>query len=219
MGQSKNVQGLDYRGHAGIECRREDPVLGNVLVGYAARFFDPQLPEETQTRLGPHLVERIHRGAFRGVAKRDVVALAHHDQARPLGRVSAGTLKLALDDQGLRFEVQLPETTDGRDVREQVRTGLVNGSSFGFMVRDENFASLTTRAGRLHIRNLTDIDLFEVSPVTMPANPEGTTAELRCISVNLHTYKMWQSMDRLRELRLHELELQKNAGSRMSLGT
>ena len=154
-----------------------DQGLQGTLTGYAARFFDPAQPELTQTRLGPGAVERLMPGAFEPIT-RDVVALAQHDQARPLGRASAGTLRLEVDALGLRFDVSLPDNTDGRDIGESVRRGDINGASFGFLVRPRG-ETRRRGPGGLMIRELRSVDLVEVSPVTLPANAEGTSVVMR----------------------------------------
>jgi hypothetical protein len=46
----------------------------------------------------------------------DVRALVDHDTGRVIGRTSAKTLRLSEDDTGLRAEIDLPDTTDGRDL-------------------------------------------------------------------------------------------------------
>jgi len=120
--------------------------------------------------------ERIVPGAFaRSLqdAARDVFALWQHDTSMPLARRSKGTLRISEDAKGLAVEIDLPDTSYGRDVAANVRSGLVDKMSFGFSVppggdtmtkeRDEN---------GLPIRELRDVDLFEVSPVTLPAYPD-----------------------------------------------
>ena len=90
-----------------------------------------------------------------------MVALYAHDTDKPLGRLSRGTLTIEVDDHGLAYDIDLPDTTVGRDVRESVRRGDIQGSSFGFRVRENKIKG--------DVELLTDIDLIEVSPVTFPA--------------------------------------------------
>ncbi len=97
------------------------------LRGYAAVFDQPT----TRQRDYPG-AESIARGAFDGVLGDDVLALVDHDPSKVLGRSTAGTLRLRSDDYGLAVEIDLPDTTLGRDVRELVRRGDLNGMSFGF---------------------------------------------------------------------------------------
>ncbi|MBZ6070761.1 HK97 family phage prohead protease, partial [Weissella cibaria] len=52
-----------------------------------------------------------------------VLALYDHDYANILGRVDAGTLKLEVNEIGLKFQIQVPDTTTGRDVYANVKAG------------------------------------------------------------------------------------------------
>ena len=53
-----------------------------------------------------------------------------------LGRTASGTLKLSVDDTGLIYETELPNTTLGNDVYEMVNRGDFYESSFMFTVND-----------------------------------------------------------------------------------
>ncbi len=100
-------------------------VEGNTLVGYAAVYDSP-----TTRQADFAGTETIGRGAFDGLLTQDVVALQDHDMSKLLGRTSSGTLRLFSDDRGLRFEVDLPDTQIGRDVRTLVQRGDLAGCSF-----------------------------------------------------------------------------------------
>lgn len=139
------------------------------LKGYCARFneesavqFDPKICR------GP-FVEVIAPGAFsRSLRERpDVRSLAHHDRAKVLGRTKAGTLRLAEDGEGLAFENDIPDTSVGRDAREDVRSGNIDGCSFhGFIKR----STLEYRQGRPALHTIYEVSLDEVTPVcTFPA--------------------------------------------------
>jgi len=96
----------------------------------------------------------------------DVLALYNHDYSNVLGRQSSETLKLYKDERGVRFELDLPETTLGRDVYELVKRGDLKGNSFGFTVEKDNWEK---RDGNV-IRTIEKIkDLYEISIVSLPA--------------------------------------------------
>lgn len=131
------------------------------LYGHASVF-------DSYAELPGHL-ERMDPGAFTEVLRSpdtDVRALFNHDPNQILGRQSAGNLRLSVDSQGLEFEVDLPNTTLGNDVRELVRTGLITGASFGFIPGKDKWSKIEGRSVRTHtsVRRLLD-----VSPVTFPA--------------------------------------------------
>ena len=147
------------------------------IIGYAAVYEQPARVRETIDGRDVRYVETIATGAFgRGLAAREVdpVALAHHDAMRPLGRRSAGTLRLADDAHGQAVEVDPPDTTYARDLVASIARGDVRGMSVGFdplpdgLDWSEDFARCRVRAA---------VPL-EVSCVTWPAYG-GTSVGLR----------------------------------------
>lgn len=120
--------------------------------------------------------ERIMPTAFRSSLSsgQDIRALVDHDSAKLLGRTSNSTLRVADTDKGLAVEIDIPDTSYGRDVRELVRRRDIRGLSFGFKVRDGGQKFF--REGGLTIRELTDIDLREVSVVALPAYADSAVA-------------------------------------------
>lgn len=149
---------------------RAAEVSGNTLAGHAAVFG-----QVAPIRGG---YEAIAPTAFDEVLARDddVVALRDHDPALLLGRRSAGTLRLETDDDGLAFEVDLPDTSYARDVKELVARGDLQGASFGFLPgKDE----LGHAPDGKQLRTHTSISrLLDVSVVGMPAY-DGTSVTLR----------------------------------------
>ena len=96
----------------------------------------------------------------------DVLALYNHDYANILGRQSSETLRLYKDEKGLRFELDLPDTSLGRDIYELVKRGDLKGNSFGFTVKRDSWKK---KEGKVY-RTIEEIkDLYEVSIVSMPA--------------------------------------------------
>ena len=153
-----------------VERRSEDGSDREWIVGYAAKFGVNSLD------LGD-FVERIDPGAFGIVAERrgrrsplETRALWNHDANYPLARYP-GTLKLDVDEVGLRYEFPVPDTTYGRDLAANIRAGIVRGSSFSFTVPSGG-DSWTTENGR-SLRVIQRIDsLLDVSPTTFPAYPD-----------------------------------------------
>ncbi|GKS58193.1 hypothetical protein YTPLAS18_17200 [Nitrospira sp.] len=133
---------------------------GPVLHGYAAVF------NTLSTNLGGFF-ERVQRGAFAESLKRDVRALFNHNSASLLGRTRSGSLKVFEDQHGLAFELRLPDTQLGHDIRELVSRGDVSQMSFGFSVPDGG-DTWTYEAGRT-IRVLRKVELWEISLVVDPA--------------------------------------------------
>lgn len=157
-----------------IERRAEGQVVksdGKTIVGYAA-VFGP-LSED----LGGFR-ERVAPAAFnRSLADKaaDFRAFVDHDYSKVLGRRSVGTLRLETDKRGLRVEIDTPDTSYAQDLRMLLERGDVSQMSFGFLVRPGG-EEWKTDADGARLRTLTDIELIEVSVVTIPAYPDTTAA-------------------------------------------
>lgn len=140
----------------GVEARADDEK--RTLVGYAAIF-------NSDTTIGDYFVERIAPGAFADTIKGDIRALVDHDPGRVVGRTKSGTLRLVEDSKGLRAEIDVPDTSDGRDLWTLVERGDISGMSFGFRVTKQEW----DESGDMPIRTIRGIELFEVSAVAFPA--------------------------------------------------
>lgn len=145
------------------------------IVGYGAVFYDASDPG-TEFEIVEGVFERIMPGAFdRSLRENDVRSLFNHDTNFVLGRTSAGTLKLTTDARGLRYRIDVPEAQTIRDlVLSPVERGDVSGSSFMFLPRDSRW--LDRPDGSL-VREIHDVDLVEVGPVTFPAY-QSTTSDV-----------------------------------------
>lgn len=145
---------------------RAVPGVGKVARGYAAIF-------NSRADIGGYFTEVIAPGAFaRSIRTADVLALVAHDTGRVIGRTSAGTLRLSEDERGLAAEIDLPDTTDGRDLAVQLERGDVKGMSFGFHVTHDEW----DETGAVPVRTIHALNLFEVSAVANPAYVDTTLA-------------------------------------------
>jgi HK97 family phage prohead protease len=171
---------LEIRG-ARVEVRgADDSAAGLRLEGYAALFDVPSQPlraddDDRAGAYGMSFVEIIRRGAFaRALAEsQDVRCLWNHDDESVLGRTASGTLLLREDEVGLRFKCLLPDTTLGRDAAELIRRGDVNQCSFAFYCLADRWSGGGASG---YVRELLDVDLFDVGPVTYPAYLQTTVA-------------------------------------------
>lgn len=137
-----------------------------VARGYAALF-------NNRTMIGDWFEEEIAPGAFtRTLKDADVRALVDHDTGRVIGRSGAGTLRLNEDEKGLFVEIDLPDTSDGRDLAVQLERGDISGMSFGFRV----LAEIWDETEETPIRTILEAELFEVSAVAFPAYPDTEIA-------------------------------------------
>ena len=169
---------LSIRG-ATLSVRAADTPVGvSTLSGYAALF---DVPSQSITGdEGPPFTEVIRKGAFaRALAQgQDVRALWNHDASLVLGRSSNGTLALLEDDRGLSFVITPPDTSWARDLITLVERGDVSQCSFSFSVKGEKWSVVNGA----YLRELSDVDLYDVGPVTYPAYL-STTVGVRSVRV------------------------------------
>jgi len=144
-------------------------VAGRRLEGYAAVFG-------SEARIA-NFTETIAPGAFVDTLSgaRDIVALVDHDATRLLARTKSGTLRLGEDHTGLTFALDVPETQAGRDVLALAERGDLGGMSFGFTVPKGG------ERWQGHLRQLTRVDLREISVVSAWPAYQDTTVAARAL--------------------------------------
>lgn len=141
------------------------------VVGYGAVF------NSSSEVMWGSFVEEVHSSAFDEADMSDVRALFNHNDNKILAR-SPGTLSLTIDEVGLRYEFEMPDTSYGNDLLESMRRGDITQSSFGFTVEQDEWID-RSKDELLPLRRIKKIGrVFDVSPVTYPAYPE-TTSEVR----------------------------------------
>lgn len=147
----------------------------SVIGGYAAVFNSP-------TEIGGYFTEEIAPGAFaRAIAENsDIRALFNHDWNNVLGRTKSGTLQLSEDERGLKFEVTLPNTSLGRDLKESMQRGDINQCSFGFIPTEEQWDYNVEPAKR----TILEVELFEISVVSIPAYEDTEASVIRSKELN-----------------------------------
>lgn len=96
--------------------------------------------------------------------------LWQHRASEPIGIYT----KMQEDNIGLYVEGQLAvKTTAGKDAYELLKMGAVGGLSIGFVVRDDSWDRVTG------VRTLRQVDLWEVSLVTFPANQQAQVTDIK----------------------------------------
>ncbi|MEK4201156.1 HK97 family phage prohead protease [Cytobacillus sp. FSL K6-0265] len=136
--------------------------------GYAAVF-------NSKTSIGEYFDEMISPGAFSRTLSEngDIRALINHNWDKLIGRTKSGTLILSEDERGLKFEIDLPNTSYARDLAESMERGDINQCSFGFYATEESWDYSIEPA----LRTVNEAELFEISIVSIPAY-ENTEAAL-----------------------------------------
>lgn len=166
------MENLEYR-NFNLELRGEEE--SRHVEGYGSVF------NERSVDLGG-FVEIIAPGAFDGVIERsDVKALLDHNPKRGIlarSRNGQGSLKLEVDERGLKYSFDAPHTDLGDEVVEGLRRGDYSQSSFAFTVADEQW---TKESDGTYLRTINKIGgLYDVSIVANPAY-EATSVALRSL--------------------------------------
>lgn len=186
-------QAIERRYTDGVIERRtkEDGSPSRKVRGYAAKF------EKKSQNLGGEryqFFEIIQRGAFDDVLKNDVRALFNHDANLILARSKGGegTLSIGVDDVGLWYEFDAPETRAGDDLLQSLSRGDVDQSSFAFSIsregqvweeRTEGDVTIATRTIKKVKR------LYDVSPVTYPAYEDTNSGIARSLEESLKEFR------------------------------
>lgn len=115
----------------------------------------------------PGWTERIDPHAFDGQLDGDIRCLIDHDTRLVLGRTSAHTLTLRVDEHGLFGSVLInPDDGDAMNLYARVQRGDVSQCSFGFDILDEE---PVRQADGTVVDTIRAVKLYEVSCVTFPA--------------------------------------------------
>lgn len=176
------MKGLKETRIADLELRADGAKSGK-LVGRAAVF-------NRETNIGGLFREVIRPGAFKKtLQERNVKMLWNHDPSYPMGSTKGGTLKLRESDEGLEVENDPPTEPPYGGFRQNIERGDVSQMSFGFEVIKEQ-RNEPTEDEPLPLREVLEVRLFEVSPVTFPAY-EDTEIEARARQV----VESWASDD------------------------
>lgn len=146
-----------------VACDLKAVEADGTFTGYASRFGVVDLGRDL-----------VLPGAFReSIARRgtkSIKLLFQHDPAEPIGV----WLELREDMSGLFVRGRiLPEIARGREVLALMRAGALDGLSIGFRAVE---GRSDPRTG---IRRLSKIDLWEISVVTFPMQPEARIAAVK----------------------------------------
>lgn len=106
----------------------------------------------------------------------DLLALYEHDYSNLLARTSNDSLKVIETERGLEVEIELPETSLGKDIAVLTNRGTLSKMSFGFSTGYES-TEWTEMDDGTDLRTINHIDnLYEVSIVSNPAYADTDVA-------------------------------------------
>jgi hypothetical protein len=163
-----------------IECRALDEGDKRYIEGYAILYNHRS---KLIFERGSLFYEEIKRGAIDEVLKSvdlDVIASPNHNYSQILGRTKSKTLELIEDEKGLRYKVEIPNTTFGNDIYESIKRGDTFESSFTFFV-DSKSQNWSKDGEGNDLRTIEKINILkEVGPVTWGAYSD-TIVAARCL--------------------------------------
>lgn len=117
--------------------------------------------------------EIIHKGAVTEdtIRESDVLARFCHSEEKVLARCKngVGSLRLTVDEKGLKYEFDAPKTALGDELLELIRRGDISNSSFAFTIAKDGDKWTRDKDGTL-IRDVYRIErLYDIAPVFHPA--------------------------------------------------
>lgn len=139
-----------------------------VLEGYAIVFNEETLIGDSKRGFR----EMIMSDALKDTSIKDVpLKYNHMDNFLVIARTKNGSLKLSVDEHGLKIRAELLDTQTNKDIYKMVQNGLLDKMSFAFTVKSQEW----DRSGEIPLRKITSIErLYDVSIVDLPAY-EGTS--------------------------------------------
>jgi HK97 family phage prohead protease len=163
---------LEYRGYGmeDVKVNKEARTIEARAVVYNS------MSNTLRTNNGTEFREIIKPGALTdSMAKNDVLAFKEHNPVYLLGRKSAGTLQMEDRADGLYVRIDIPQTSYGDDTLISAARGDLTGMSFGF----NNAVSKNSKKGSEMIREISALNLREVSIVASPAYAEAGITAMR----------------------------------------
>ncbi len=148
-----NIEFKQFEAKASYEGKR-------TIKGYAAAFGNVDKTGDI-----------IHKGAFSKTIQengKNVKLIVQHELKSPIGKVTM----LKEDDYGLYFEAKIANTPAGDEYLQLMKEGVIDKFSIGY----KTIRFKRTEEGG---RDLFELKLFEVSPVTIPMNDKAYLIEAK----------------------------------------
>lgn len=158
-----------------VEVRTESNENNKMIIeGYALKFNTKSNPLNGN---GVRFIETISPKALLDADMSDVRALIDHNPSLVLARTTADTLKLEVDEVGLKFKAELANTTYARDLYQNIQAGNISQCSFAFELNDKGDTVRYNKESRMYERTLNSFKkISDVSAVTYPAYDDTDVA-------------------------------------------
>ena len=119
----------------------------------------------------------VEKGAFlRTIEQRKIPILWQHNSDEPIGLWD----EISEDDYGLKMRGHLliDDVAKAKEAYALVKSGVVNGLSIGYIPKDYSYDVE-------NYRHISDVNLYEVSLVTFPANEKAIITDIKSDDLNI----------------------------------
>lgn len=152
-------------------CNEAVKMDSRTVEGYALVFGK-------QSRDLGGFTEVIEPTALEGILeKSDILCLLNHNEDRGIlarSKYGTGSLELFIDDIGLKYRFEAPNTALGDELLEGLKRGDISTSSFAFTIDKDTW---TKKEDGSYLRTINQFkELFDVSPVYKEAYPDTSVA-------------------------------------------
>lgn len=135
------------------------------IEGYAILF-------NSESEILGNFIEVIERNAIDEniINQSDIKLLYNHSEASGVlarSKYGKGTLSISIDERGVKFSTELPNTTLGNDIMELVKRGDLDACSFAFTIDKDTWSKLNDNMYKRTINQIKE--LFDFSIVVTPA--------------------------------------------------
>ena len=177
---------------------KEEDEQKMVLEGYAIVFDQETLIGDKEKGF----IESIDRNALKNANMKDVPMKYNHDDSfLIIARTRNNSLRLTVDDIGLKVRAELIDTDSNKDIYKMVKAGLLDKMSFAFTVSSQKI----DRSGDIPKRTITGIDrLYDVSIVDLPAYDQTSIVvgrSLALVDTELNTMDMEDQIKKAKKIK------------------
>lgn len=181
-----------------IEIRAVDNDENKMTIeGYAITFDSPATHQYGSRKF----TETIKRGALDNTDMKDVpLRYNHNDNVMIMARTRNKSLRLIVDNKGLKVEADLIDTQSNRDLYKAIKEGLIDKMSFAFRVADGG--DKWTFGEDETTREVTNIaKLYDVSVVDTPFY-DSTSIYTRSLELLESEERRLESLNEIEVLKL-----------------
>lgn len=193
------MKNREYRNLAILQPATQKRLDSDYYVeGYATTFDKPY---ELYEYDGIKYYEMIDRHALDGADMSDVI-LQYDHSGKVMARNSNGTLGLETNNNGLFIFADLSKSSAGKELYEEINSGLVNRMSWAFTVAEDKYDRDT------RTRIITKVKkVYDVSAVSIPANND-TEINARSYFNGVIEVEKQELLERKRKILKLKLELE-----------